>query len=328
LNALGQLAERSDGGFPNLTRARELTERRLSEMRERLKGLDCDDDVCVALFGSWGRRELTGHSDDDWAILIDGADRVDARPLASEVQGALGGDRREPGSQEIFGGSNSCDHLVEHIGLKEDDNSNLTMRMLLLLESTAVVNEAAHATCRERVLNGFLDDSVKGYRPPRFLLNDLIRYWRTICVDFVGKEREGAGQKWALRNLKLGLSRKALFAGGLLPVLLCHRFAARDIRLFLGEIFASPSLDRIAWAFLELDAVDAGIRAVGAYDRFIGLLDDGDARIELEQLSREQARTSEFFVYGKRLAAEFQQGLLALLFETSLEPLVREYGIF
>ncbi len=328
LNALGQLAERSDGGFPNLTQAREVTERRLSEMRGRFKDLDCDDDVCVALFGSWGRRELTEHSDDDWAILIDGADRADARPLRSEVEGVLGADGREPGSQGIFGGSSSCDHLVEHIGLEGDDNRNLTMRMLLLLESTAVVNEAAHHACRARVLNGFLDDSVKGYRPPRFLLNDLIRYWRTICVDFVGKEREGAGQKWALRNLKLGLSRKALFAGGLLPVLLCHRFDAPHIRLFLGEIFASPSLDRIAWAFLELDAVDAGVRAVGAYDRFIGLLGDGDARNELALLSRDQARDSEFFVYGKRLAAEFQQGLLALLFETSLEPLVREYGIF
>ncbi len=328
MSALEQLAERSDEGFPNLAAARVLSERRLSEMRDKLEVLPCGADACVALFGSWGRRELTEHSDDDWAILVNGPRQVDMHPLLSAVEGALGIEGREPGSQGIFGASVICDHLVERIGLDGDDNKNLTRRMLLLLESTAVANEAAHLACRARVLDGYLDDSVKGYRPPRFLLNDVIRYWRTICVDFVGKEREGAGQKWALRNLKLGLSRKALFAGGLLPVLLCHRFAATDIRPFLSDAFAAPSLDRIAWAFLELDAIDAGIRAIGAYDRFIGLLADGEARTQLEQLSKEEARESGFFAYGKRLAGEFQQGLLALLFETRLEPLVREYGIF
>lgn len=328
MTALEQLADCSDEGFPNLAAARVLTEHRLSELRDRLEAVSCAPDACIALFGSWGRRELTEHSDDDWAILIDGPRRDDARPFPSDVEGALGIEGRAPGSQGIFGASVSCDHLVERIGLDGDDNKNLTRRMLLLLESTAVANEAAHLACRTRVLDGYLDDSVKGFRPPRFLLNDVIRYWRTICVDFVGKEREGAGQKWALRNLKLGLSRKALFAGGLLPVLLCHRLPAADTRSFLSDAFMAPSLDRIAWAFLQLDATDAGIRAVGAYDRFIGLLGNGDARAQLEQLSREQARESDVFLYGKRLAAEFQQGLLALLFETRLEPLVREYGVF
>jgi hypothetical protein len=218
--------------------------------------------------------------------------------------------------------------LIERIGLDADDNRNLTRRLLLLLESVAVVNEPAHEDCWRRVLGGYLDNSVKSYRPPRFLLNDVIRYWRTICVDFVGKERGDAGQKWALRNLKLRLSRKALFAGGLLPVLLCHRLPASDIGPFLAETLERPSIDRIAWVFLELDAVDAGVRAIGAYDRFIGILGDRDAREELEGISRDEAGDSSVFKEGKRLGVDFQQGLLALLFETRLEPMVREYGVF
>lgn len=328
MDALERLAERSDRGFPHLSDARRRTDRRLAEKRDRLAKVDFDEKACVALFGSWGRRELTAHSDDDWAILIDGPEGAAPRPLPADVEAAIGSEGREPGGQGIFGASVSCDHLVERIGLDGDDNKNLTRRMLLLLESTAVANRGVHATCRARVLDGYLDESVKDFRPPRFLLNDLIRYWRTICVDFVGKEREGAGEKWALRNLKLGLSRKALFAGGLLPVLLCHRFAATDIPGFLDRSLAMPSMDRIAWAFLELEVADAGVRAVGAYDGFLNLLGDRDARSELEQLSREQARESAVFRYGKRLVAEFDQGLLALLFETRLEPLVREYGIF
>ena len=328
MNAIEQLAERSDRGFFNLSQARARTARRLSETEDQLAGTQVDSDACVALFGSWGRRELTERSDDDWAVLVNGDERTDTRPVPAYVGEKLGTGARKPGTQGIFGGTVFCDHLVEHIGLDADDNKNLTMRMLLLLESVAVLNESTHRACLERVLSGYLDESVKDYRPPRFFLNDLIRYWRTICVDFVGKEREGAGQKWALRNLKLATSRKMLFAGGLLPILLCHRYRAADIGPFLSRALERPSVDRIAWAFLELDAVDAGVRAIGAYDRFLGMLGDPAIREELERLPRGDAQDSTAFQEGHRLGDELEQGLLALLFETPLEPLVREYGIF
>lgn len=321
------LAERSAGGFPNLTEARRETARRLEEARDRFSVLECDAGASVVLFGSWGRRELTSQSDDDWAVLVARGTSA-RRPSIGEVSDLVGSGDRKPGAQGVFGDTILCDDLVERIGLEADDNNNLTRRILLLLESVAVLNEPAHHGCRRRVLGGYLDDSVKDFRPPRFLLNDVIRYWRTLCVDFVGKERRGTGEKWALRNLKLGLSRKVLFAGGLLPVLLCHRFAAPDLGAFLEREFELPSIDRVSRAFLDLDAVDAGVRAVGAYDAFIGLLGNPEIRGELERLSRDEAMESEVFKQGKRLVKDFQQGLLALLFETSLEPLVREYGIF
>lgn len=271
---------------------------------------------------------MTDHSDDDWAMLIDGPSTGEARPSVDQIGELIGSNGRPPGTEGVFGTTIACGNLVERIGLAADDNKNLTRRLLLLLESVAVMNEPAYEGCWQRVLGGYLDDSVKSYRPPRFLLNDVIRYWRTICVDFVGKERAGTGQKWALRNLKSRLSHKALFAGGLLPTLLCHRYAAADMGGFLAETPRQPSIDRLAWAFLELDVPDAGVRAIGAYDRFIGMLGSQEAREELETVPRDEANNSDFFVEGKKLGADFQQGLLALLFETPLEPLVREYGIF
>lgn len=59
--------------------------------------------------------------------------------------------------------------------------------------------------------NKKLDKTVK---VPRFLLNDIVRYWRTVTVDFVEKQRGQAGHGWGLRNAKLRMSRKLIFATG------------------------------------------------------------------------------------------------------------------
>lgn len=63
--------------------------------------------------------------------------------------------------------------------------------MLLLLESVGATNEDVHEVVTGELADRYLDESVKDFRVPRFLLNDVVRYWRTICVDFAGKERKG-----------------------------------------------------------------------------------------------------------------------------------------
>ncbi len=154
------------------------------------------------------------------------------------------------------------------------------------------------------------------------------QHWRTVTGDFAAKE-QARPSKWGLRNAKLRTSRKVLFAGALLPIFGCANHERDAMFDFLDAQLDMPPTDRIAQAFLEQDAVDRGARALGAYDEFIGLLDDEDLRQRLEDVTRATAEGSDVFAQVRRLGRHLEAGLLALLFETEpLSKLVREYGIF
>jgi len=322
---LAQPSAASGRKFPNLLKARELTSKGLSERRARLAELPHDEDVSIVLMGSWGRSEVTSGGDDDFMLLVRGDMREDVRPSKAEVKVILD---RAPGDQGIFGEPVSSRVMIEKIGLEEDSNSNLSRRMLFLLESVYVTGENIYDVVHEELLDRYLDQSVKSLHPPRFLLNDVVRYWRTMCVDFAGKEREGL-EKWGLRNAKLRTARKMLFASGLLPVFECNDLEKDQMTEFLRGQLEMPPVDRIARAFLNHNAADPGGRALGAYDDFLGLLDKADFRDELKAVTRENYKDSSAFSEAARLGKELEQGLLALLFETkSLPKLVREYAIF
>jgi predicted nucleotidyltransferase len=289
--------------FSSIWAARDLTERGLVERRKRVATLEADRDATVVLMGSWGRNEVTSESDDDFMVVFEGPSREDACPTIDAVSELLGG--RAPGSEEIFG------------------------KQVWLVESVPVCGDATHARALIGLLTGYLEANVKDYRPPRFLLNDLIRYWRTIAVDFESKMRDRRGEGWGLRNAKLRLSRKALFAGGLLPVLECYRYASDDMASYLGERMSVPPLDRIADVFVDHRALDAGVRSLSAYDEFLAILGDGDKRRQLTELGVDAAAESPLFARVAELGREFEGGLLALLFDDpELRRRMREYIVF
>ncbi len=325
--SVAALAERTGEEFATIRRARERTAAGLAERRSRLEGIVLDPDAAVVLLGSWGRHEVTSASDDDAIVLFCGERRDGARPEPGVVANLFGGPA--PGPEGLFGATAWLGDLTDRIGLEDDTNTNLTRRMLFLLESVPVAGDTAFAAARDTLLGTYLAANERDYRPPRFLLNDLVRYWRTIAVDFEGKHRARSGGGWGLRHAKLRFSRKVLFAGGLLPALECHSLPASDMPALLAERLAQPPLDRLAGAFLAHGMPDAGARALNAYAQFLDLLDDADARRELAALTEAAADRSERYQRVRELGDELQAALLALLFETpDLERLVRDYLIF
>ncbi|HYV14794.1 MAG TPA: hypothetical protein VE972_02095 [Conexibacter sp.] len=332
---LERLQQETGQAFSALTAARARTAQRLGARAALLEDLPLARDATVALMGSWGRRELTGGSDDDYVVLVRGIAPADGWGAAHDTAAAIAerfardpGGFGAPGRQGVFAEVVYSSDLLK-VGLDDDTNTNLTRRMLLVLESVAACNEDVLAGVRRDVIHDYLSDALKDRRPPRFLLNDLVRYWRTIGVDFVAKDRERDGRGWGLRNAKLRTSRKLLFASGLLPVLRCHEHAAEAIGPFLAEQFALPPADRVADAFLRYGAAAEGAEVLAAYDAFLALVDDADVRAELHAIGRRSAAdASPRFREVAALGARIERGLLALLFGSDLAPVTQSYAVF
>lgn len=82
-------------------------------------------------------------------------------------------------------------------GSREEDSQNIfTTRMLLLLESKALFNGDSYEDFLTQVIGHYFQDQ-KGHDTfrPIFLLNDLLRYWRTLCLNYE-KIRHDTGKPW------------------------------------------------------------------------------------------------------------------------------------
>src|SRR3954447_15888372 len=156
-SGVAALAARTGEAFAPIAAARARTAAGLAERRDRLKDVRMDDDATVVLLGSWGRHEVTSASDDD-AIVLFTADRdppdAPAHPTAEEVAEALGGPA--PGREGLFGDTVHLRDLTSKIGLDADTNTNLTRRMLFLLESVPVAGQRPHAAARTAPIATYL----------------------------------------------------------------------------------------------------------------------------------------------------------------------------
>jgi hypothetical protein len=332
-------------------KARQDTRLRRNELEGHLLGR-ISPDTSLVVFGSVARQETTSRSDLDWILLIDGQSVPEHKQQEREIERILAANGFiEPGRSGVFGKMVGSHDLVHRIGGEDDLNSNTTRRVLLLLESLPVGNREAYDRVRRQIVRRYLEDdrglthASGDVRIPRFLLNDLTRYWRTVTVDFVYKQ--GAeNDKWALRNAKLRMSRKLVFAAGLALVFFCHldpvaedaREAlknARDVSLlttYLEQQLALTPLEIIAKACLELSVSEATVHAIfDNYSRFIAILDDPDKRNELAKArTHEDLRSSAAWSEVRDVSKPFHDGLVELFLKDDdrLKHLTMTYGVF
>ncbi len=175
-----------------------LRERRTSAS-SRLASLQADlraagelarDRACVYVTGSYGRGEASEHSDLDLFVVSRvAADSETAwLPDAARLLGELAAAKHAHGfldspGTEGYGLVHSVDALVSALGQSHDDAENtFTARLLLLLESRALVEDAVYSDVIDRVLRAYwrdFDDHRDGF-VPGYLANDILRLWRTF----------------------------------------------------------------------------------------------------------------------------------------------------
>jgi len=349
---LDQLEAKLGSNWSAVRKAREDASLRREKLEELFRGRGSPD-TSLVVFGSVARQEVTSSSDLDWILLIDGQSVPEHKEQEREIERSLAAAGFiEPGKSGVFGKMVGSHDLVHNIGGEDDLNSNTTRRVLLLLESLPIGNREAYDRVRRQILRRYLEDdrglthASSDVRVPRFLLNDLTRYWRTITVDFVYKQRAESDKKWALRNAKLRMSRKLIFAAGLAHVFFCHldpaagpaRAALKNsknvstLTEYLERQLALTPLEVIAKMCLVLDVNPTTAHAIfDNYERFLAVLDDPGKRGELaEAQTHEDLRQSAAWREVRDLSLPFHDGLVSLFLKDNeeLKTLTMKYGLF
>ncbi len=348
---LEQLEQALGADWSHLREARRHSRAKRNELRQALRGLDSED-TSIVVSGSLARDEFTHGSDLDWTLLIDGPCDPVHHQLVRKIRDILRkSTQKPPGAEGTFGDMVLSHDLVHQIGGEDDTNRNTTRRLLLLLESSVVGRKEAHARVIRNILNRYLLED-RGlwrehseFRVPRFLQNDFARYWRTMAVDFAYKLRNRAGEGWAIRNIKLRMSRKLVYAAGLLACFRSHLDATaqeRDQRFGdlngkqqtiarLQTIFEMTPLESMAEVFLRYNHLHSSATKIfGSYDGFVGILSDEEKRRHLEELVEEDGDADELYQSARTLSHTFRDGLLEFFFdsESEMEILTKNYGVF
>lgn len=287
---------------------KENAESQLQIMREVANELFRDRaDLIIGVNGSVARREYTSGSDIDHFLLSTVCNCVDLSKEEGDFQKALEAKGlKMPAAGGVFEGSLFKDKLLSPIGGEDDTNKTLTRRMLFLLEGEWIFNKEAFEDLRESLIATYVSDRVEDNRLALYLLNDIIRYWRTICVDFEYKTSGGKKPR-ALRLAKLRMSRMLLCFAGFVAVSKAVNLTTEEKRKRLVDLFsmqAIPRMDELLGSHFS--------KAKGFYGDFLSKLDDSDFRAVLAQEGDEGMDTQQYQEMS-RLARSFKNELIDIL---------------
>ena len=259
------------------------------------------DRACVYATGSGARGELTSHSDLDLFIVSDVETRKEKRPPGEEAKPRLSRLDAIVVKAELINAARklnfppfskdgkylkeyTTEELTDNLGRAEDDHANtFTARLLLLLESRPLLGEAFYRQAIDDVITPYwrdYEDRKNSFRPV-FLMNDIVRLWKTLCVNYEAyteQQPEDKRAKRRLQNFKLKHSR----------VLTCYSALLYLMQVFgeqktvhpenVREMVAKTPTERLEWigeqsGFAHKDMI---LRILERYEEFLARMDKSE----------------------------------------------------
>jgi hypothetical protein len=266
------------------------TKGKLAEIKAALKAENLPSTiVTLAVAGSLGRMEVAADvSDCDLIVVLSDAalkSKNKANATYERVWDVLKPLHLEPPKPTgIFSRPTSIKQLCDkkNIGAADEDMRSFAKRLLLLLETQPVYRPEGYQALVDAVVKSYAEEYVAQDSRKEWssLINDLIRYFRTLCVNYQWDfENEHGNGKWPLRNIKLRHSRLIMYGGLLMLLGECSRERQDKVTWLEKRLYLTP-LERIALVYSANQDTNF-FRLAGFYDTFLGMLSKPDVRNEL-----------------------------------------------
>jgi hypothetical protein len=310
-----------------IERAKQYTKSKVDALRSRLATIGLPENEVVVTCGSYARGEASEGSDIDFFIITSQLPSqsetcfdLNSTPWVVSVKDAINGIVPiEPAVGGAFSKVEPRDSMLVNIGGDNDSNQKITRRMLFLLEGQWLFNADGLKRVRREMLERYVGKGISDHQLALFLLNDIVRYYRTIAVDYEFKTIEGE-KPWGIRNIKLVFSRKLLYASGLFSVAMTADRDREQKITILEELFEIPVIDRMT----EICGKNKLEGVLESYDRFLERLEEHDVRERLKKLKMNE-RSDPLFRELKNEGHHFTRKLLNLFEDTfdSTHPIRR-----
>ena len=189
------------------------------------------EEICIYVAGSLGRLETGKISDLDVFLFVDSIQNTPGKRTITRLEEIMVLSEIIQVNTELnlppFSGDgeyfkiHEVSELLAGAGTATDDSENLfTTRLLLLLESKCLVNDTLYNNAAKKVLEMYIRDGTgRDDYKPLFLLNDILRYWRTVCLNYE-RTRHDKSKPWWKKNLNLKFSRKLTVFSTVLVILI------------------------------------------------------------------------------------------------------------
>lgn len=278
----------------------------LSKSLSSVDEISALSDLTIFVSGSYARLEASKYSDIDLFFIQHGMiDRIASPNIStlrmfSEVI-KISDDLNFPkfSNDGEFLKILESKKILEGMGGRNDDYDNyFTARLLMILESRPVYNESAYDRVMKELFRAYFKDypdHPKDFQPI-FLVNDILRFWKTLCLNYENKRNQPDADydrklKQKVKNLKLKFSRMLTCFGSISYI--AARRPPMDVDDILSMMAHTP-LERLEAACVDYPSTHRNLeKAQELYDWFLSETDVTEDEL-LTRFNDKNHRTTAF----------------------------------